>query len=148
MRKPSEYVFLIVAIIEIAAEVIGNDVVKFIAKPLLMITLIAFYAQSVSGNWSKTHKLMIAAFAFSWLGDVTLMFVYVNPNFFLAGLFSFLVTHILYAISFTDVSDKNTEALLPKKFWIVVPLLVYMGALLSMLVPAINDNPQTKPVVI
>lgn len=148
MRKPLEYVFLLVAVIEMVAEIIGNDTVKFIAKPLLMITLIAFYAQSVNGKWSKTHKLMVAAFAFSWLGDVTLMFVYVNPNFFLAGLFSFLVTHILYAISFADVADKKAEALLPKKFWIVIPLLIYMGALLSMLVSAINGNPQTKPVVV
>ena len=148
MRKSLEYLFLLVAAIEIGAEIIGNETLKFIAKPLLMITLIAYYAQGVNGRWSNKHRQMVVAFVFSWFGDVTLMFVYVNPNFFLAGLVSFLITHILYTLSFANVTNKGAVALLPKKFWVLTPLLIYMGILLSLLLPAIYSNPETKPVLI
>ena len=148
MLQPFHTIFLLVALVEIAAEIFGNEMVRFAVKPFLMPTLIAYYAQSIKGEWSRTNKLMVIAFFFSWLGDVALMFVYKSPNFFLAGLVSFLITHILYTISFADVTDKKAEALLPKKFWMLVPLLVYMGALLYLLIPAIRNNPTTQAIPI
>jgi uncharacterized membrane protein YhhN len=50
--------------------------------------------------------------------------------FFLLGLGSFLVAHILYAVCFANVTFKTNEALLPKKFWVLVPLLAYFILLL------------------
>jgi uncharacterized membrane protein YhhN len=158
--KPLEYLFLVVGLIEVGAEIFGNELVRFISKPLLMITLIIFYSQSVNGNWNRRHKLMRAAFFFSWIGDVALMFVPRNaedvtlmglpkhPNFFLLGLVGFLITHILYTVAFADISYKTKEALLPKKFWVVVPLLIYMVSLLSMLIPAINGVEATRPFLV
>ena len=35
-----------------------------------------------------------------------------------------------------------------KKFWVFVPLVIYMGAFLSLLVPAINGNEKTQPFLI
>ncbi len=143
-----QYLFLLVAAFEIYAEVANDGLVRFIAKPLLMVTLVAYYAKSVSGSWNKFHKLMVAAFCFSWVGDVALMFVYRNENFFLLGLVGFLITHILYTIAFADVTNKNTPALLPKKFWVTLPLVVYMAVLLSLLVPGITGDEKTKPFLV
>lgn len=148
MPKLPEYLFLLVAFIEVSAEVTGNDIIRFIAKPLLMITLIAFYAQQVGDNWNKFHKLIVTAFFFSWIGDVALMFVFKNENFFLFGLVGFLIAHILYAISFNKVKNKEAKALLPKKFLVIIPLAVYMIVLLSLLVPAISGNEKTQPFLI
>jgi uncharacterized membrane protein YhhN len=68
-----------------------------------------------------------------------------NPNFFLVGLAAFLVAHMLYAISFSDVSNKTKAAIIRKKFWVAIPLLIYMATLLYFLVPAIAGNELTKP---
>lgn len=148
MLKPLEYVYLLTAVVEVFAEVTDNTLLRFITKPLLMIVLITFYAQSINGNWSKIHKLMVAAFFFSWIGDVALMFVYKNENFFLVGLVGFLITHVLYTISFADVSNKKADILLPRKIWILIPLLAYMAGLLYLLVPAIRGVEATKPFLV
>lgn len=148
MLKPLEYLYFIVAAIEIFAEVTQNNAVRFIAKPLLIIVLIAFYMQAVGDKWNKVHKLMRIAFFFSWIGDVALMFVFKNENFFLVGLVGFLITHILYTVAFADVTNKNATPLLPKKLWVAAPLLVYMVALMWLLVPAINGNEKTQPFLI
>jgi uncharacterized membrane protein YhhN len=148
MLKPLEYAYFIIAIIEVFAEVTDNNMIRFVSKPLLMIVLIAFYMQAVGDKWNKVHKLMRAAFFFSWIGDVALMFVFKNENFFLVGLVGFLITHVLYAVAFADVTNKNAAALLPKKFWVFIPLAIYMVALLSLLVPGITGNTLTQPFLI
>ena len=148
MLKPLEYLYFVIAAIEIFAEVTNNSTLRFIAKPLLMIVLIAFYTQAVADNWNKVHKLMHAAFFFSWIGDVALMFVFKNENFFLVGLVGFLITHVLYAVAFADVTNKNAERLLPKKFWVMIPLVIYMIGLLALLVPGIAGNEKTQPFLV
>ncbi len=148
MLKPLEYLYFLVIALEIFAEATDNRTLVFITKPLMMPALIAFYIKAFAGNWNRVHQLMVAAFSFSWVGDVALMFVYKSENFFLLGLVGFLITHILYTLAFTDVSNKKAEALLPKKFWMVVPLVIYMVALLSVLVPGITAKETTRPFLI
>jgi uncharacterized membrane protein YhhN len=157
MLKPLEYLYMLVALIEIYAEATHNELVRFFSKPLLMVLLLAFYVQSIDRNWNKLHKFMAASFVFAWMGDVALMFVPKsfddtsimglpkNPNFFLVGLAAFLVAHMLYAIAFGQVSNKSKAPLLPRKFWVAIPLAIYMVTLLYYLAPAINDNVLTKP---
>lgn len=148
MFKPLEYLYFLVAAVEVFAEATGNDTVRFFSKPLLMIVLITYYIQSVKTDWNKTHKLMAVAFFFSWIGDVALMFIFKNENFFLVGLVGFLITHILYTVAFVQVTHKNISAILPQKFIVLVPLIIYMAVLLSLLTPAINSNEKTQPFLI
>jgi uncharacterized membrane protein YhhN len=94
-----EYLYWIIAALEIYSEASGNSTLRFFTKPLLMIVLILFYARSLNTGWSGMHKMMMAAFAFSWVGDVALMFsgekgeslmsIAKDPNFFLVGLVGF-----------------------------------------------------------
>ena len=148
MLKPTEYLYFAAAIAELYAEATQNHTLRYITKPLLMVILVFFYARSIIGAVNSFHKLMIAAFVFSWVGDVALMFVGFNPNFFLAGLGAFLITHILYAIAFAKVSLPEKQGILPQKVWVIIPLLIYMVALLSILIPAITATPETKPFLI
>lgn len=143
-----ECLYFAIAAIEIFAEASGNNMLRMISKPLLMVVLIVYYMQGVGAEWNSVHRLMRWAFVFSWVGDVALMFVYKNENFFLVGLVGFLITHILYTIAFAKVSQPKAEALLPRKAWVMVPLLIYMAALLSLLVPAINSNEKTQPFLV
>lgn len=159
MLKPLEYAYIAVAVVNLfAVTVLGNDplvpdnqtalTLQFISKPLLMIILLLFYAKSIIRQPNPFHKMMIAAFFFSWIGDVALMFVHLNENFFLVGLVGFLITHVLYTIVFSKVNHPEVRAMLPRKIWVAIPLVIYMGALLSMLVPAISGNPLTKPFLV
>jgi uncharacterized membrane protein YhhN len=150
-----KYLYFAIALVEVFAEATGNDALRFFTKPLLMIVLTAFYVQKVAGKWNKVHQLVVAAFVFAWIGDVALMFVGnagdtlmgipKNPNFFLLGLAGFLFTHILYAFAFVQVSEQNVPALLPARIWTIIPLFIYMAALLSVLLPAIYQNELTRP---
>lgn len=159
MLKPLEYAYFATAIVNLmAVTALGSNaaspdnqtwqMLHYISKPLLMIILILFYATSIVRKPNGFHKMMIAAFFFSWIGDVALMFVHVNENFFLVGLVGFLITHILYTIVFSKVNQPEVTPILPKKFWVAVPLVIYMVALLSMLVPAITSVDKTKPFLI
>jgi uncharacterized membrane protein YhhN len=157
MLKPIEYLYFVLALIEIFAEATGNEMIRFFTKPLLMIILVFFYLSTVRSPLNKIQKLMIGAFIFSWVGDVALMFVSNtpgegslmgiprNPNYFLFGLVGFLFAHVLYAVAFYNVSNKQAVALLPKKLWVLAPLIVYMVVLLIALLPAIYSNTATQP---
>lgn len=160
MGKPLSYLYFLVGAIEVYGEATDNDAIRFFSKPLLMIILIFFYAASVQGPVHKFHKLMIAAFFFSWIGDVALMFVPRNesdlllmgipkaPNFFLVGLVGFLIAHVLYCFAFARVLHRNVPALLKRKVWVALPLVIYMAALLTVLVPAISSKAETKPFLV
>ena len=157
MLKPLEYLYFLVAITEIFAEASHNEMVRFFSKPLLMILLLAFYIKSVAGGWNRLHRFLASSMVFSWIGDVALLFVPgsandqavmgipKNPNYFLAGLAAFLFAHMLYAISFANVSDRTQTPILRKKAWVIIPLVLYMAGLLYLLVPAIGANALTKP---
>ena len=132
------YIYIIVSLLEIVAEYMGNDTLRFATKPLLMPLLIWFYAQALSGAVNKMHRLMLIAFVFSWVGDVALMFVGVNPNFFLVGLVGFLITHLFYAVAFTHVVDKNAVPILKQKIWIAIPLAIYFAGLIAVVFPAVE----------
>lgn len=148
MKLKALYIFLLVAVAEVTAEIIGHEVLRYIFKPLLMITLVGFYYQQVAGQWNRAHKLMVAAFFFSWVGDVSLMLVFKNENLFLAGLVSFLITHLLYTVAFNRVDLRDKEALLPKQIWKVTPLMLYMAVLFYFLIPGISSNEKTNPLLV
>ncbi|MES2619716.1 MAG: lysoplasmalogenase [Bacteroidota bacterium] len=148
MPKVFQYLFLFVSAIEIVAEISGNNLLRFIFKPLLMPALIMFYVSAIGGLWNRFHKQITAAFFFSWIGDVALMFVFKNENFFLVGLVGFLIAHILYAVSFSKVQDTEALPLLSEKRWVLIPLVIYMVVFLYLLVPAVNGSEKTQPFLI
>ena len=132
------YLYIILGLLEIVAEYLTNDPLRFATKPLLMPVLIWFYVLSLSGTMSKIHRFMLISFVFSWVGDVALMFVGMNPNFFLLGLVGFLITHLFYAVAFTHVVDKNAIPLLKQKIWIAIPLAIYFAGLIAVVFPAVE----------
>lgn len=97
------YLYGVLSIIEIIGDVLENELLILIFKPLLMLPLIAFTFINIKGTISK---LLIFSLIFSWSGDVNLLFVGINENFFLSGLASFLIAHILYIVIFNKESKK------------------------------------------
>jgi uncharacterized membrane protein YhhN len=136
--KIAAYLYLLAAVVEVIADLMHYEVVHYIVKPLLMPLLIAFYLLSIRHKVAKLESLMIAAWAFSWIGDIVLMLAGSDKNYFLAGLIAFLITHVLFIFAFTLVNDRSAVPLLKRKIWLIIPLLIYIAALISVVFPAIG----------
>ena len=105
------------------------------------------------------YKTILFAFVFSWLGDVFLLGQSSNDLFFVAGLVSFLISHLLYAAYFYKSVDKtwnkNPNVLLSQFLMILlvigfyslmysglgdlsIPVLFYVSAIGVMGILAVN----------
>jgi uncharacterized membrane protein YhhN len=116
-----------------------------VTKALLMPALIWYYYKASGGSLGSVQKLVLVGFIFSWSGDVNLMmprlehFKTYEELFFLAGLVSFLITHVLYMLAFRkDLANNTNTSLLKNKPWLALPVLVGYVGLLAFLLPAIN----------
>jgi len=104
----------------------------YFAKPLLM-PLLALQLL-LRGSIAKTEKLIVAGLIFSWMGDVFLLFESQNAVFFIAGLLSFLTTHVCYIIYFLSVKSLP-PSLLKKQPGYILLVLCYGAALTGLLFP-------------
>lgn len=158
MNNALTIVYAVVAMLEMTAEyfegaaqltggeaLINYQLLRYATKPLLMPILIALFALS-SAKTFQLRNALTTAFFFSWMGDVALMFTDKNENFFLAGLVSFLITHVLYIVSFVKIAGGKT-GFLKKSPFTATPLLVYFVALIFWILPNVPGEMQ-PPVVI
>ena len=99
------FAFLIIFVIQLLAEsdskttylVLGNF--KYAIKPLITISLMIFYLYQTQLKGRFAKRIFIGLF-FGLAGDSFLMFVDVNESFFIYGLVSFLIGHLLYITAF------------------------------------------------
>lgn len=71
------------------------DVTKYLLMPLLFAAFFVITAGKVSAAWFSV--MVFAALAFSWAGDIFLIFDK-KQIFFIFGVLSFAVTQIIYAV--------------------------------------------------
>lgn len=118
-------VFLAVVILHIYG-VLFLDKLAFISKPFLITTLVIVYLVSVK----KANFWFVSALFFSFWGDVLLLF---KEQFFVFGLASFLLAHLLY-IKITTRFIKKVNF---KKIALVsLPFLIFLISFLYLL----SDN--------
>ena len=117
---------LISAILHIRADYKKQRYQIYFFKPLtigLIILICIFQSAEVS---SVYQYLIISGLFFALIGDIFLM---LPSNRFLYGLFSFLITHILYIIAF--ISDSS----FPVNYLYLIPGLIIGAILLKLLLP-------------
>lgn len=135
--------FFIVAGIQLLAIATALDWLRQISKPLLMPVLAwALYCNTPK---VKGRYLLIVALLFSWAGDCLLMFDQRHELFFIGGLISFLLTHILYIIYFLGIKGAQAS-LLKSKPYLALPVPLYCIALLWVLFPHLGSL--TIPVIV
>lgn len=125
------FIFLIVAVIELLSKIFGWDSignVQITVKPLLMPSLAAYFFFSVKQK-NKLAFLIIIALLFSWTGDVMLMFEELKPIYFMLGLVSFLLAHIIYIFVF----NKSSHDFKPKIFTYSTGFLLMLFGMLMLL---------------
>ncbi len=135
-QKKITIAFLLLTITDLAGIISGFSPLHFIAKPLLipsLMLLLFFTASPVAGK-----KLLLVALFFSWMGDVFLLFEASNKNFFIFGLASFLTTHICYIIFFLRISSPQMSLLLRQPLLLLL-VPAYGLALVWLLFPHLGE---------
>ncbi|HLV53830.1 MAG TPA: lysoplasmalogenase [Cryomorphaceae bacterium] len=96
-------------------------------KPLLLLSIIVYYARTVRKyRYSPFALWILLGLVLSWLGDIALMFVDKNDNFFTFGLGAFLFGLIFYCAAFVKSYLVNHEIqLLKKRGWVLVLVAAY-----------------------
>jgi uncharacterized membrane protein YhhN len=132
--------FWLSVITDLVAIYFSWDEVRYVSKPLIVLSLLAYFIQQSKGvkGFPAVFK---AALVFSLIGDVALMFETRDPLFFMVGLGSFLLAHVLYIIAFLRIRgqrlrDGSKTAVRP--FWIIAVLL-YLAMLLYILMPYLGE---------
>lgn len=106
-----------------------NDLTAFLTKPLLITTLVVLYLLSVS----KANFWFVSALFFSFWGDVLLLF---KETFFVFGLASFLVAHLLYI---KLISSELKKVQTRKRLLVIIAFLLYLVVFLYFILGKVID---------
>ncbi|MGQ3679565.1 lysoplasmalogenase [Tenacibaculum discolor] len=122
-------VFLVVAITDVYAVITQNKTIEMIFKPLLMTSLAVVYLVSVK----KPSFWLLSALFFSFWGDV---FLLDKANFFVFGLASFLVAHVVYIKITTSFLYKDSAVRILTS---AIPFVLLFVGLLGLIYNSLGD---------
>lgn len=113
--------------IHIYGGLVGNAGVANNSKPFILISLIVFYVMSAKKlKKNAFFKLILAGLIFSLGGDVLLIFQTGSSGFFIGGLASFLVAHVMYIFAFTKTYRRDHDIPLIKRHgWMMLGVFAY-----------------------
>ena len=109
MKKIFLYLFFLVSVGVLLAEVSNADFVYLLCKPALMVTLGLHYWTLQREQNAVLSKSVVLAIIFSCAGDILLMFQGRGGNFFMFGLAAFLVAHIFYILTYRQHQSSDTS---------------------------------------
>jgi len=133
--KPSHLLFFAVAALEMGSSIFGWNSVHLWVKPLIMITLITLYLK----EGGAVNKTFVAALFFCWTGDVILLFDEFNLQFFVTGLGSFLVAHLLFIFSYRHFRLAGISMVGTQRVRLSFPIVLAGSGLLMVLYPRLGD---------
>ena len=136
MKNKFTIAFLLFTLAELVSIIYPSVILHYIAKPLLIPTLILLLL------FSKTIKpgkvLLVTGLFFSWAGDIFLMLESKNALFFIAGLVCFLTTHIFYIIYFLRIQSQQIS-LLKRQPLLILLVVGYGFSLVWLLFPHLGE---------
>ncbi len=134
MKKFLTY-FVAISVVYLFLIVIGKDDFAWYLKPILLPCLLL--ATNESSDF-PTKKGLLFALLFSWIGDIVLMFADKGELFFIFGLVSFLIAHVLFIVLFIkQPSVKNPNKIVLSLATLLVTL--YLFSMLFVLFPSLGD---------
>lgn len=137
--KTFSFILLGVAAIQVTGEYFDHATVRYIFKPLLMPVLGVGLYKAFNQQQNKFGNFILTGLFFAWFGDIFLMFED-HEGFFIAGLVSFLITHIFYCLAYYEVWKKNLrETIAFKRPLFFLPFLIFWISLIYILGPHLED---------
>lgn len=115
-------ILLVIEITTFSYDNIAN--LNYVAKPVLLISLIIFFWKKSTHIEKKIKQLILLALIFSLAGDILLVLVHQSENFFIGGLMAFLIAHIFYVLVFLKQRNRS------KNPFIFISFMLFYGMLL------------------
>lgn len=141
-EKQFSILFFVIVLFEIiTGSTESLQMVHYIAKPAIVISLVFLFIKTSEGISKSIKRITLLALGFSVLGDILLMFVDQSPHFFTVGLVAFLLAHIMYILVFLRHRNKQKSILS-----FVILLLVYASGLFYLLKDGLGE--MLVPVII
>ncbi len=128
--------YLIISAFYLILLLLGHEDWAWYLKPFLLPFLIL--ATYKSADFSA-KKWLLYGLVFSWVGDIILMFADNGELYFIFGLVSFLIAHILFIVLF---SKQKSETNKTNKLFFglgIAFVLLYLVSMLSFLYPTLGD---------
>ena len=128
-------IYLIVSCIYLLILLSGNESLDLYLKPVL-IPLLGFAVYAYKRFPSR--NTLLAALAFSWIGDVILLFADIAEIYFILGLVSFLISHIIYCTLFNKQEHIQTRNNIVFRIGCGI-IAVYLIGMLWVLLPTLGN---------
>ncbi len=120
------FLFLIILVGDLVGEFFQIKWMDYSFKPLIVIWIVGYFLLYAKNIDKKVVQLAVVAFAFSWIGDVLLMFTSEASIFFILGLASFLVAQIVYIFLFLrTINLSGKKPFLKKKPFFLIAYIAY-----------------------
>lgn len=100
--------FIVIVLLNLYAEFAALPALRYLVKPLICISLGAYLIMQTKLQ-SGFNRLIFAALILSLFGDSFLLFAGSDVYFFLYGLVSFLLAHIVYSLAFFRDFKNNPQ---------------------------------------
>jgi uncharacterized membrane protein YhhN len=135
------FLFLLVSAGDLVSTLVDVPSLESFCKPAIMITLGLYYWFTQKQQQKSISVVLLLAVLFSFGGDVLLMLQRTNPLFFMLGLGSFLVAHILDIITYQRHADEESEQSLSgvRKIRYSFPVVFAGFALVTILYDHLGD---------
>lgn len=130
--------YALVCSIQVLSQAFELSVVAMATKPLLMPLLAAYLVSAVQRPFTRLVRVVLAALAFSWVGDVLLEVArrVDSDLLFMAGIGGFLVAQVFYIVAFTRLVRASSPPRPP--VWTLVYVLYGVG-LVALLGPDLGE---------
>lgn len=139
------FIFVLIIAGDLIGRIINSQTLDYIFKPLLMIWLLGYFLEQIKEDRQRPDyqksfsKFIVLALIFSWLGDVSLMFVDKVAIFFVIGLSNFLIAHVFYVLAYhRSVTLSNQKGFVAQKPYWVIPFLIIGVGLYMYLFPSLK----------
>lgn len=130
--------YAVLVAVHLITRLVESDVAELVTKALLMPMLAAYLVSATQRPLTRMVRVVLAALAFSWLGDMLLELSSFTDTdaLFLAGLGGFLVAQVLYIVAFAPVIRASTPPRPP--FWALLYVPV-VALLIGVLAPKVGE---------
>ncbi len=129
-RKLIFGVFVLVVILDLIGIVTGNQLLRFIFKPMIILLLMTYYSLIIEPE----NKMYLAALFLCFIGDVLLLFD--SKLNFMLGLASFLIAHLLFI---KIVAGRLIKSSMSQKIKAIMPFAFIVTALIFLLKDTLGD---------
>ena len=127
-------IYFFISIIYLLALLFGYEYLDLYLKPTL-IPLLAFAVYAYKRFPSRNS--LLTALAFSWVGDIVLLFADIAEIYFIVALASFLISHLIYCTLFNKQKTVEIRNNIVFRIGCLI-ILLYVVGMISFLLPTLG----------